>query len=72
MLLSFFNNFATRIFMDMDKDFAQTFVEMTKVYQSSDFVDKEWPMKDGMYQQYSAFENDVQCASGTQTSIVML
>lgn len=42
-----------------------------KDYQPSDCVSKGWPMKDGMYQQYSAFENDIQCTSGTQTQLKM-
>ena len=56
----------------MDKDIAASFDELMKGYQPSEYVNTEWPMKDGMYQQYSAFENDVQCASGTHTSIIML
>ena len=57
---------------DMEKNLTQTLAELMKDYQPSEFVNKEWPMKDGMYQQYSAFENDVQCTSGTHTSIVMI
>ena len=56
----------------MEKDLAQTFSELMKDYQPSEYINKEWPMKDGMYQQYSAFENDVQCTSGTHTSFIML
>lgn len=56
----------------MEKDRAQVFSELMEGYQPSEYVNKEWPMKDGMYQQYSAFENDVQCTSGTHTSTLML
>lgn len=57
----------------MDKENIQrAFSELMKGYHPSEYVSQEWPMKDGMYQQYSAFENDVQCASGTNTSIIML
>lgn len=56
----------------MEQDLTKAYSEFMTGYQPSDYVTKEWPMKDGMYQQYSAFENDVQCASGTHTSIVML
>lgn len=55
----------------MKKDLANTFMSLMKDYQPSEYINKEWPMKDGMYQQYSAFENEVQCTSGTHTSTVM-
>lgn len=55
----------------MEKELAQAFSEMMKDYKPSEYVTREWPMKDGMYQQYSAYESDVQCTSGTHTSTVM-
>ena len=27
-------------------------------YEPSDFINREWPMKDGMYQQYSGYDTD--------------
>ena len=56
----------------MSNDLQQTYSDLMKGYQPSDYVNKEWPMKDGMYQQYSAFDSDIQCSSGTHTSIIML
>lgn len=56
----------------MDKDFNKSYDQLMKDYKPSQYINQDWPMKDGMYQQYSAFEDDVQCASGTHTSIVML
>ena len=48
------------------------YAQFMKGYVPSPYVNQPWPMKDGMYRQNSAFENDVQCTSGTSTSIVML
>ena len=56
----------------MEKDLKKDYEKIMDGYEPSQYVNKEWPMKDGMYQQYSAFEDDVQCTSGTQSSIVML
>ena len=56
----------------MEEDRTVLFSELMKDYHPSEFISKEWPMKDGLYQQYSGFENDVECPSGTHSSIVML
>ncbi len=56
----------------MDKNLIESYDQLMKGYKPSQYVNQSWPMKDGMYQQYSAFEDDVQCASGTHKSTVML
>ncbi len=60
------------MFLCMDKNLTESYDRLMKDYKPSQYVNQNWPMKDGMYQQYSAFEDDVQCASGTNKSIVML
>ncbi len=60
------------MFLCMDKNLTESCDRLMKDYKPSQYVNQNWPMKDGMYQQYSAFEDDVQCVSGTSKSIVML
>ena len=56
----------------VDESRQEQYREIMEGYNPSPFINREWPMKDGMYQQNSAFENDVVCASGTSTSLIML
>lgn len=56
----------------MEKDRINSYDGMMKGYEPSKYVNQDWPMKDGMYLQYSAFENDVQCTTGTHASIMAL
>ena len=56
----------------MNKDLDKSYDQLMKDYKPSKYVNQDWPMKDGMYQQYSAFEDDVQCSSGTYKSILVL
>lgn len=55
-----------------EKDIKELYADMMSGYEDSPLMNREWPMKDGMYQQYSAFETDVKCSSGTNQSITML
>lgn len=55
-----------------EKTIEEFYVDMMSGYESTSLMNREWPMKDGMYQQYSAFETDVHCVSGTHQSITML
>ena len=55
-----------------EKTITDMYAEMMSDYEGSPMVNRDWPMKDGMYQQYSAFETDVNCTSGTHKSITML
>ena len=44
-----------------------------KDYKPSEFVTKDWPMKNGLYQQYSIFQDDGNTSvSGTNDSITAL
>ncbi len=50
----------------------ETFDNFMKGYSPSEFVDKEWRMQDGLYQQYTIYKNDVPGVSGTMSSVKAL
>lgn len=41
--------------------------ELMETFEPSPYIGQEWPMKDGLYQQYSSFRDDVPCIAGTSS-----
>lgn len=39
-------------------DIQYLYEQFTDGYEPSDFINREWPMKDGMYQQYSGYDTE--------------
>lgn len=58
--------------MTNDKNFEDEYNDFMRGYEKSPFIDTEWPMKDGMYQQYSGWDNDAVGVSGTVQALIML
>lgn len=56
-----------------DRDNIQTeYDRLMRDYQSSDFIRRDWQMKNGVYEQYSAYDNNDSCPSGTNDTIKAL
>ena len=58
--------------MENDKTIEKEYNDLMTGYEKSPFIDTEWAMKDGMYQQYSGWDNDVVGVSGTFQNLKML
>lgn len=58
--------------LDPQTKITKAYSELCNGYHPSPYVNTEWPMKDGMFQQYSGFEDDSPCSTGTLNSIVIL
>ena len=44
--------------IQFDEDIKYLYNQFIKGYGPSDFINRDWPMKDGMYQQYSGYDTD--------------
>lgn len=49
-----------------------TLANITKGYRPNEFIQTEWTMQDGLYKQYSAFEDDEPCVAGNNSSLYSL
>ena len=47
-------------------------VDIIKEYEPSKFVQTEWKMQDGLYVQYSAYENNTPCVVGDIHSLSLV
>lgn len=59
---------------DMEKnhpnvDARELYDNLMKGYEPSPYVSSDWQMQGGMYRQYSEYENNDSCPSGTSGSI---
>lgn len=45
------------------------FDQLMKGYEPSPFLTSNWPMQDGVYREYSEYENNDSCPSGTSGSV---
>lgn len=46
--------------------------ELMETFEPSPYIGQEWPMKDGLYQQYSSFKEEVPCIAGTSSLLNIL
>ena len=53
----------------MNTDIEQMYSQLMKGFKPDASIRTEWPMKNGIYQQYSALKSDAVCISGTFESI---
>ena len=50
-------------------DISGAFKQFVDGYEKSPYLSTEWPMENGLYKQYSAFEHSEPIVSGTTSSI---
>lgn len=53
----------------MDHNLSEQYSQLMRDYKPSPYVTTEWPMKDGMYQQYSGYEDNSPSVSGTSINL---
>lgn len=53
-------------------DIAEAFKQFVDGYQKSPYISTEWPLENGLYKQYSAFDRSEPIVSGTTGSIKSL
>ncbi len=53
----------------MDHNLSEQYSQLMRDYRPSPYVTTEWPMKDGMYQQYSGYEDNSPSVSGTSINL---
>lgn len=49
-----------------------TFTKFVDGYQPKPFISSEWPLEDGIYKQYSAFEESGVSVSGTANTLKLI
>lgn len=69
------NNRMNLLIMDTkgnSKNIQEAYEKLTKEYTPSQYVNTEWEMQNGFYKQYSVYDEDCVCVSGTVNSIKAL
>lgn len=52
-----------------NKDLVEQYKSIMKDYEPKPFISADWPMENGVYKQYSAFENQTVSVGGTSYSL---
>ena len=52
-----------------NKDLVEQYNSIMKDYEPKPFISGDWPMENGVYKQYSAFENQTVSVGGTSYSL---
>lgn len=54
---------------ERDKSLGEQYVELMRGYEQQQFISTVWPLENGVYRQYSAFESSGTVVSGTSYSL---
>lgn len=55
-----------------ERTIVQAFSDFMEDYAPNPYINTEWPMENGVYQQYSGYDNTTICQSGMLGSITLL